>query len=125
MKIIFTVLGAISLALGVLGAFLPILPTTPFILLAGFLFARSSPKLDAWIMNHKIFGKIIHDYRVEKAITLHAKIIALVMLWSTILASVFIALHGKLGLQIMLISIAAGVSIHILRFKTKKKDNKI
>lgn len=121
MKIILTSLGVLSLALGIVGAFLPLLPATPFVLLAGYLFARSSPKLNAWILNHKIFGKIIHDYRVEKAITLHAKIISITMLWVSILSSVFFALNGKLWLQLLLLGIATGVTIHIVRFKTKQK----
>ncbi len=122
MKIILTSLGIISLALGIVGAFLPLLPATPFVLLAGYLFARSSPKMNAWILNHKIFGKIIYDYRVEKAITLHAKVISITMLWMSILSSVFFALNGRMWLQLMLISIATAVTIHILRFKTKRKE---
>jgi uncharacterized protein len=122
MKIILTSLGIISLALGIVGAFLPLLPATPFVLLAGYLFARSSPKMNAWILNHKIFGKIIYDYRVEKAITLHAKVISITMLWMSILSSVFFPLNGRMWLQLMLISIATAVTIHILRFKTKRKE---
>lgn len=121
MKIILTSLGVVSLALGIVGAFLPILPTTPFVLLAAYLFARSSPKLNDWILNHKIFGKIIYDYRVDKSISLHSKIIAISMLWISILSSAFIALNDKLWLQVLLISIATGVTIHILRYKTKRK----
>jgi uncharacterized membrane protein YbaN (DUF454 family) len=122
MKIVLTTLGVLSLALGILGAFLPLLPATPFVLLAAYLFARSSPKLNAWILNHKIFGKIIYDYRVEKAITLHAKVISITMLWVSILSSVILALNGKLWLQILLICIAIGVTIHIVRFKTKQRS---
>ena len=120
MKIILTSLGVLSLALGILGAFLPLLPATPFVLLAAYLFARSSPRMNAWILNHKIFGKIIYDYRTEKAITLHAKVISITMLWMSILSSVIFALNGKLWLQILLICIAIGVTIHIVRFKTKQ-----
>lgn len=120
MKILLTVLGVISLALGVLGAFLPLLPATPFVLLSAYLFARSSPKLNEWILNHRIFGKIIHDYRVEKAISLHAKIISISMLWVSILSSAYFALSGKWWLQLLLVCIATGVTIHILRYKTKR-----
>jgi len=123
MKLLLKTLGLISLVLGIIGAFLPLLPTTPFILLATYLFARSSPKMNNWILNHKIFGKIIHDYRVEKAITLHAKVVALTMLWLSMLSSAFLVLNDRPWLQIMLISIATGVTIHILRFKTKKRDS--
>ncbi|MDR2823760.1 MAG: YbaN family protein, partial [Prevotellaceae bacterium] len=57
MKYLLIVLGVISLAWGVLGIFLPLLPTTPFLLLSAFLFARSSEKLHSWLLNHKILGK--------------------------------------------------------------------
>jgi len=78
--------------------------------------------LNAWILNHKVFGQIIHDYRVDKSITLHAKVISITMLWIFILSSVFLALNGKMWLQVLLLSIATGVTIHILRFKTKHKN---
>jgi len=123
MKILLASLGVISLVLGIIGAFLPLLPTTPFVLLSAYLFARSSPKMNDWIVNHKVFGKIIYDYRVDKSISLHSKIIAITMLWVSILSSVFFFLSGKLWLQILLISIATGVTIHIVRFKTKKKSS--
>lgn len=120
MRLLLSVLGIVSLALGIIGAFLPILPTTPFVLLAGFLFARSSPRLNSWLLNHRIFGKIIHDFQVDKAITLHAKIIAISMLWVSNLISVFMFLTGKVWLQIMLLTIATVVTIHILKYKTKR-----
>lgn len=122
MRILLAFLGVLSLALGIIGAFLPILPTTPFVLLAGVLFARSSPKLNAWLMNHRIFGKIIHDFRVDKSITLHAKIISISMLWMSILFSAFYVIEGKIWLKAILITIAIGVTIHISRYKTKKTD---
>lgn len=119
MRIFLAGLGVLSLALGVIGAFLPILPTTPFVLLAAYFFARSSPELNSWLHNHKIFGKIIYDFQVEKAITIHAKIISISMLWLSILISVIFALQGRVWLQLMLLAIATGVTIHILRYKTK------
>lgn len=122
MRILLAFLGVLSLALGIIGAFLPILPTTPFVLLAGVLFARSSPRLNAWLMNHKIFGKIIYDFRVDKSITLHAKIISISMLWMSILFSAFYVIEGKIWLKVILLTIATGVTIHISRYKTKKTD---
>jgi uncharacterized membrane protein YbaN (DUF454 family) len=119
MKYIFVFLGIISLGLGVLGIFLPILPTTPFLLLSAFLFARSSQRLHAWLLNHKILGKYIRNFLQEKAIPLHIKIYSISVLWLTIICSITFAASGKLWLQILLAAVAVGVTIHILSYKTK------
>jgi hypothetical protein len=120
-KILFATLGLISLVLGIIGIFLPLLPTTPFLLLSAALFARSSTRLYMWLMHHKTFGKYIRSYREDKSIPLRVKIVALVMLWSTMLFAIFGVMQGRTALQILLASIALGVSIHILSLKTKKR----
>ncbi len=121
LKILLTIAGIISLGLGIAGMFLPVLPTTPFVLLAAALFSRSSNCFYNKLMEHKIFGSLVRSFREEKAIPLHVKVYAVSLLWITILATVFIALSGRLWLQILLLVIATGVTIHILRYKTKKK----
>ena len=68
-------LGSISLALGVIGIFLPILPTTPFLLLTAWLYAKSSPTLYHWLLTNKYFGKYIRRYRQGLGIPLKTKII--------------------------------------------------
>jgi len=123
MKILFSILGIVSLALGVLGIFLPILPTTPFLLLSAWLFAKSSDKLYNWLLNHKILGEYIRNFREDKAIPLRIKIYSISMLWTAILISMFTAASEKLWLQILLAAIAIGVTIHILSFKTKKRES--
>lgn len=121
LKKLFTALGVISLALGILGAFLPLLPTTPFVLLSAYLFAKSSEKFHQRLLNHKIFGQLIRDYNEDKSIPLHAKIIAIVTMWPSMLFAIFYIATDKLWLQILLATIATGVTIHILRYKTKKR----
>lgn len=106
--------------LGFIGIFLPLLPTTPFLLLSAILFSKGSKKLHDWLINHKLFGKYIYEFTVEKAIPLHAKIISISMMWFSILFSVFVVANGKLWLQIILIVVAIAISIHISLFKTKK-----
>lgn len=122
MKILFRILGVFFVVLGVIGAFLPILPTTPFILLAAYLFAKSSPKYEKWIMEHRIFGSIIRDFRNDKSITLHAKIISISSLWISILFSVFFVVNEHLWAQIIMLLIASGVTYHISKYKTKRKS---
>jgi uncharacterized membrane protein YbaN (DUF454 family) len=122
-KNLYTIIGLISLSLGIIGVFLPLLPTTPFVLLSAYLFARGSKRLNNWLRNHRIFGEIIRDYQEDKSIPLHAKIYSISLLWLSISYATFFVATGKLWLQILLMSIATGVTIHILSYKTKKKIN--
>ncbi|MDR1666313.1 MAG: YbaN family protein [Bacteroidales bacterium] len=122
MKSLFVFFGLLSLALGMVGIFLPLLPTTPFLLLSAFLFARSSQRLHSWLLHHKIFGKYIRDFLQEKAIPLRIKIYSISILWLTILCSIRFVANGKWWLQIVLATVAVGVTIHILSYKTKKSD---
>ena len=121
MKILLTIAGLLSLGLGIAGMFLPVLPTTPFILLSAALFARSSEKYYQKLMHHRVFGSLVRGFREEKAIPLHVKIYAVSLLWITIHASVFFALCGKWWLQLLLVGIATGVTVHILSYKTKNR----
>lgn len=123
-KPIYIVLGSISLFLGILGAFLPVLPTTPFLLLTAALYARSSDKLYNKLMNHRILGGYIRAFREEKSIPLHAKIVAISTMWIVILYTIFFVLSGKWYLQLLLALIASAVTVHILSFKTKKRGKK-
>lgn len=116
-KILFVVLGFLSLGLGILGIFIPVLPTTPFLLLSAYLFAKSSEKLYNWLLSTKNFGKIIKDYRERKGVSLGIKIYSLSLLWLTILASVIFFL-SPIFLDMLLILIATAVSYHILKLKT-------
>lgn len=73
-KIVFVTLGCISLALGVVGIVLPILPTVPFFLLTAFCFAKSSERLHSWFLNTKMYKKYIGSYMKRKGMTLKAKL---------------------------------------------------
>lgn len=117
MKTICTLLGTVSLILGVIGIFLPLLPTTPFLLLAAVLYFRGSPRRYQWLLNHKHFGPYIRNYREHKAIPLRAKITSLTLLWGTIIYCIFF-LIPLMWVKILLFLVAAGVSWHILSFKT-------
>lgn len=120
MKTIYIILGSISLVLGVIGIFLPLLPTTPFLLLTAAAYFKGSPKLYDWLLNHKYFGLYIRNFREHKAIPLRAKILSVSLLWGTISYCIFFVVD-PLWLKILLGCIAAGVSYHILSFKTLKK----
>ena len=119
LKAFLIVIGFISVGLGILGMFLPVLPTTPFLLLAAACFAKSSKRFYYWLLNNKWFGSYLKNYREGKGIPLKIKIMALSFLWSTILLSTIFFLDN-IYLRILLISIAVGVTIHISLIKTKK-----
>lgn len=117
-KYLLIIVGCISLGLGVIGMFLPVLPTTPFLLLSAGCFLRSSKSLYDWLLNHKHLGGYIRDFIEHKAISKKIKITIITTLWATILLSVMIV--EIIWVKILLILIAIGVSVHILHFKTKK-----
>lgn len=107
--------------MGVLGIFLPILPTTPFLLLSAALFARSSNRLYNWLLNHKVLGNYIRSFVEDRAIPLKIKIYSVSLLLIVMLITIFTIASGKLWLQLLLTAVAIGVTIHILSFKTKKE----
>jgi len=120
-KIVFRILGFTSLTLGIIGIVVPLLPTTPFLLLSSFFFLKSSKKLYHWLLNNKILGQYIKDFQEEKSIPLNVKISSISLLWITISISAIFFIH-ILWLKLLLFSIAIGVTIHILHYETKKKE---
>jgi len=112
--------GTFFLAIGIIGIVIPILPTTPFLLLAAACYARSSKRFYKKLIQNKWFGNYIKNYQQGKGIPLKVKIYAITLLWATILASSLLFFTNLL-LKILLISIAVLVSIHILTIKTHKK----
>lgn len=116
MKKLLVAFGIISLSLGIIGIFLPVLPTTPFLLLSAWLFSKSSARWHNWLLQHKRLGTYIRQFQEDKSIPLRIKIISISMLWATISFSAIIAID-PLWLKILLFAIAVGVSIHILSFK--------
>ena len=117
MNILLTILGLISLGLGILGAFLPVLPTTPLLLLAAALFLRGNRNLYDWLMNHPKLGTYISNFVKHKAIPLRVKIVSISTLWINLLyCAVCVASHW--ALRLFFIVLAIGVTIHILSYKT-------
>ena len=115
------VLGTLFLVTGTVGIFLPLLPTTPFFLLSAACYARSSKKFYRWLLYNRIFGSYIRNYREGKGIALRVKVITLALLWGTIIYSAFFVVDA-LYWQIILLIIAVGVTIHILKTRTLKQN---
>ena len=119
MKYILIVLGSIALVLGVIGIFLPLLPTTPLLLLSAALYVRSSEKLYNWLINQKYLGTYIRNFREHRAIPLRAKVISVSMVWiSLTYCAIFVSTN--IFLSILFIILAIGISWHILSYKTLK-----
>lgn len=119
MKIILTLLGLLSLGLGILGIFLPVLPTTPLLLLAAALFLRGNRGLYDWLLNHPRLGPYIKNFMVHKTIPLRVKVISISMVWLTLLnCAIFVAEHW--AFRLFFILLASAITIHILSYKTMK-----
>lgn len=120
-KGIFVVAGTISLALGAVGVFLPILPTTPFLLLSAACYYRGSERMHRWLLNNKLFGSYIRNYKERKGISQTGKIFTLSLLWITICYSALFLVNNYI-VQIVLIAIAVAVTIHVLTLPTFRKS---
>ena len=116
-------IGSIFVGLGVIGIFLPLLPTTPFLLAAAWCYARSSERYYKWLISNKWFGKYIKNYREGNGIPLRAKIAAISILWLTISLSI-IFIVSNLYIRIIMISIAVTVTIYIISIKPKNNFTK-
>lgn len=112
-------IGWLSVALGVIGIFLPVLPTTPFLLLAAACFARSSPRFYQWLVGHPRLGPWIRDYLAGSGIPLKAKVYAIGLMWLSIgLSCYLVPLPWARG---FMLTSAVLVTVYILRQKTLKK----
>lgn len=117
-KILFFT-GTIFLGLGFIGIVLPLLPTTPFLLLSAGCYYKSSERMHHWLLNHRIFGKYIKNYMEGKGIPVKTKLLAITVLWITVGITAFFILP-MLVVQFILLVIAASVSIYLVRLPTYK-----
>ena len=120
-KWLLVVLGVIALGLGMIGVFIPLLPTTPLLLLAAACFFRSSDRLYAWLIHPKWFGATIRHYREHKAITRRAKVVTLLLLWSVI-GYTALGIVTAWWMRALLGAVALGVTLHILHLKTLDRE---
>jgi uncharacterized membrane protein YbaN (DUF454 family) len=109
--------GTICVALGILGIFVPVLPTTPFLLLAAFFYARSSERFHQWLLGNHWFGQYIRNYQQGRGIALRDKIITLVALWLALTCTVLTTAPAW-WVKLLLLSVGIGVTMHLLRINT-------
>ncbi|MDR0861876.1 MAG: YbaN family protein [Oscillospiraceae bacterium] len=118
-KYALLVLGCLALAIGAVGIFIPILPTTPFVICAAACFGVSSPKLARKLENNRFFGEYIRNYKNKTGISRKARIQGMVFLWAALVISSLAARHVHVWITLAVVGVA--VSIHILTIGAAKK----
>jgi uncharacterized membrane protein YbaN (DUF454 family) len=116
-RLLFIILGTLFLGIGCIGIILPILPTTPFLLLAAACYVRGSNRIYRWMMRNRLFGEFIKNYLEGKGIKSRQKVITLVFLWVMIIFTTVYMIEN-MTIRILLLIIAFTVSVHILTLPT-------
>lgn len=109
--------GTVCVGLGLLGIFLPVLPTTPFLLLAAFCYGRGSKRFYHWLVDRSWFGDYIRNYREGRGIPLKQKVMTIILLWLTIGVTIGLT-EPAWWLKVLLAAVAIGVTFHVTRLKT-------
>lgn len=114
MKLVLNIIGVAAVALGILGLFLPLLPTTPFLLLASACFARGSDRLHNWLLSHGVFGRYLSDFEAGRGIPLRGKVVATLLMWGSLAWSIYLV--DKAALRVVLVLTGVCVSTYLWRF---------
>jgi len=112
--------GTFFVVLGIIGIALPILPTTPFLMIAAACYAKGSKRFYNWLINNRLLGRYIKNYLENKGISLKAKIISISLLWATIIFSITLIIQILL-IRIILIIVAIIITYHIISIKPIEK----
>lgn len=119
---LLSIAGWVCTGLGVAGIFLPLLPTVPLLLLAAACFARSSPRCHDWLMEHPQLGPLVSGYLDGGGIPLRAKVTAIIMLWLSVLLSLYLAAPPQ-WVRVLLLFVAGGVTLYLLRLPLRSSRN--
>lgn len=117
--LIFT--GTVCVALGVLGMFLPLLPTTVFLLMAAYCYSRSSERFHDWLLNNRLCGEYIRNYKSRRGISMRQKVTTISILWVSIGVSIWL-LGGGFWSTLLLLAVALGVTVHLVWLKTYRAE---
>jgi uncharacterized membrane protein YbaN (DUF454 family) len=111
--------GTLSLAIGIVGIVVPLLPTTPFLLLAAGCYLRSSQRFYNWLMGNRFFGNYIRNYIEGRGIPVKVKLFIIILLWVTIGISIWLV--AKPLVTVILLIVAVGVTLHITFIRVRRK----
>ena len=114
--------GTLCAGLGIIGIFVPILPTTPFLLLAAACYMRSSERSYQWLTHNRVFGVYVRNYIEGRGMPVRIKIFTILLLWLTIGLSITFAVQN-LVIRIILICIAVGVTVHIALIRKRRVED--
>jgi uncharacterized protein len=120
-RYLFITLGTVFVVIGMIGIFVPVLPTTPFLLLAAFFYLRGSKRFYDWLINNKVCGSYIRNYIEGRGMPLRVKIFTIALLWTGIGISIWLT-YPNLIVLIILLLVAIGVTLHIALLKGKKRQ---
>jgi len=120
-RVLFALLGILSVILAVVGIFVPLLPTVPFLLLAAYLFAKSSVTMYNWLLSNRWFGKIIRDYKEGKGVPVRIKVYSITLLWLMIGYSILYAVESQ-TMKIVLLIVGIAVTIHLMMLKSYREE---
>ncbi len=119
-KYTWIVAGSISLMLGLIGILIPILPTTPFLLLTAYCYLRGSQRLYNWLINHAVFGDYIYNYVTYGAVSKTIKTGTFIFLWISL--GISACLVTSVFVRVGLFAVGVGVSIHLISLTTLPED---
>lgn len=120
MRLLFLVAGSICVALGVVGLFLPLLPTTPFLLLAAACYARGSQRFYDWLLANRTFGPLIHEWRTHRSIPYRTKLSAIALMSATLAVSI-VFFVDPMWLKIALAAMGLGLAIWMYRMPSRDR----
>ena len=118
-KVVLMGAGTLSLVVGIVGIFLPILPTTCFLLLAAGCYSRSSDTFYHWLMHNRWFGRYLSDYKLGRGVPVGLKVGSVVSLWLSI-GYVVVFVLSLVWLQILLLTLALAITYHVLTLPSRK-----
>jgi uncharacterized membrane protein YbaN (DUF454 family) len=115
-RILLVIAGSISLVVGAVGVIVPVLPTTPFLILAAICFGRGSTRCYRWLVTNRVFGRYLDDYLCGRGVSWKVKAGVLLLLWGVIIVTA-VLLVTHTWVRVLLFAVAAGVTVHVVMIK--------